>query len=90
MKSIPISPSEEKKLDHFLQQRPSAKELQEKNILKSTAIAPSLQQATIELEKQQLEDKLANKIAHRPEPEELKQRNILKSSFLYERLTNIV
>lgn len=37
----PLSPTEEKKLEDALAARPTQKELQEKNILKNTKIAPS-------------------------------------------------
>lgn len=37
----PLSPTEEKKLESALAQRPTPKELQEKNILKDSKVAPS-------------------------------------------------
>lgn len=37
----PLSPTEEKKLEDALASRPTQKELQEKNILKSSKVAPS-------------------------------------------------
>ncbi|ORY86303.1 hypothetical protein BCR37DRAFT_376874 [Protomyces lactucae-debilis] len=74
----PLSPAEEKKLDDLIAHRPSAKELQEKNILKDTHVAPALQQKQEELKKRQIEDALADKIAHRPEEKELKAHGILK------------
>lgn len=39
--SGPLSPAEEKKLEDALANRPTPKELQEKNILKGTSAAPS-------------------------------------------------
>lgn len=78
----PLSPAEEAKLDDLIAHRPSAKELQEKNILKDTKVAPSLQQKQEELRKKQIEDALAEKLAHRPEEKELKEHGILKGQSL--------
>ncbi|CCG81047.1 RPEL repeat protein [Taphrina deformans PYCC 5710] len=74
----PLSPAEEKKLEDALASRPTQKELQEKNILKNTKVAPSLQAKEEELKQQQLKDSLDTKLAMRPTPDELTQKNILK------------
>lgn len=51
---------------------------QDKNILKSTSLAPSLQSATAQLQKAQLEDRLESKLESRPDREELERIGILK------------
>ncbi|KAG0251549.1 hypothetical protein BG011_007527 [Mortierella polycephala] len=67
-------------LDHFLQERPPAEELVEKNILKGTNVEPALQQENEEIKKAQLEDALNTKLEHRPPASELLDHNILHES----------
>jgi len=76
-----LSPHDElakEKLDKLLTSRPDRKELVEKNILKNSNVAPSLQAKQAELERSQLENKLDQKLQARPSPEELVKEGILK------------
>ncbi|CAO3600422.1 unnamed protein product [Absidia cylindrospora] len=66
--TVPESP-----LESFLQRRPEAKALVEKNILKA------IQQQRDELSKRKVEDSLRHKISQRPTPELLVQQNILQN-----------
>jgi len=67
-----------KKLERKLSLRPEKQDLVDRNILKDSNIAPSLQAAQAELQKSQLEDKLGHAIQNRPNPEELVKEGILK------------
>lgn len=81
----PQSPQE--KLERFFEhQRPTVSELKERNILKDSKLAPSLQSAEVtskpiltqaELERKRLEDELSAKLSIRPKPDELVEQNIL-------------
>jgi len=76
-----LSPKSEqtKKLERQLSLRPDKSELVEKNILKSSSVAPSLQAAQADLERAQLENKLEGKLQARPKPEELVKEGILQA-----------
>ncbi|KIJ49484.1 hypothetical protein M422DRAFT_27850 [Sphaerobolus stellatus SS14] len=67
-----------KKLERKLSLRPEKQDLVDKNILKDSNVAPSLQAAQAELQRSQLEDKLDYALQHRPKPEELVKGGILK------------
>ena len=73
-----LSPTEEKKLDDAIAHRPTAKELQDKNILKDTKVAPGLQAAQSELEKARVGDALDAKLGNRPDAADLESKGILK------------
>lgn len=66
-----------KSLEKHLQQRPTAVELKERNILLDTKVAPSIQLQQKELEKRMRADSLNEKIANRPSPVELRKNGIL-------------
>ncbi|KAL1916920.1 uncharacterized protein VTP21DRAFT_5117 [Calcarisporiella thermophila] len=65
------------KLEKFLTKRPEASDLVERNVLKDTHVAPSLQSHAVELERNRLSDELDHKLEKRPDPKELVERNIL-------------
>ncbi|KAG8953527.1 hypothetical protein FRC04_002369 [Tulasnella sp. 424] len=67
------------KLERKLSLRPEREELVERNILKNTSVAPSLQAAQADLERAQLEDKLEQKLQARPKPDELVKEGILNA-----------
>ncbi|KAG0208719.1 hypothetical protein BGX28_000417 [Mortierella sp. GBA30] len=69
-------------LDRFLQERPSAEELMEKNILKDTNVEPEMQQQVEEIKKVRLEDALNTKLKNRPRPSELIDHNILHEAHM--------
>jgi hypothetical protein len=69
--------AEKERLEKLLKNRSDAKELQEKNILKGSNVAPALQAAQIELQKAQLEDKLEGRLDRRPERDDLERRGIV-------------
>jgi hypothetical protein len=84
--TAPQSPQE--KLEKFLDNRPSPAELKQRNILKDSKVAPSLQSAQVlarksqyshqaELERKRLEDELSAKLSIRPTPDELVEQRIL-------------
>ncbi|CAE7203195.1 unnamed protein product [Rhizoctonia solani] len=76
----PLSPrsAEAKlKLERSLKERPDKQDLVDRNILKDSKIAPSLQAAQEKLQRAQLEDKLDKAIGNRPKPEELVGSGIL-------------
>jgi len=58
--------------------RPERDDLEEKNILKGTDVAPSLQAARAALEKEQLADSLGHKLAERPDVAELHEKHIIE------------
>lgn len=66
-------------LNKQLQQRPSATDLKNRNILKDTTASPALQAAQSELQRLQLESNLDKKLSNRPAPEKLVKQNILKA-----------
>ncbi|KIO32287.1 hypothetical protein M407DRAFT_241536 [Tulasnella calospora MUT 4182] len=67
------------KLERKLSLRPERDELVERNILKNTSVAPSLQAAQADLERARLEDKLEQKLQARPKPDELVKEGILNA-----------
>lgn len=73
----PLSPDEKKRLEKAIESRPDQRELVDRNILKDTTVAPSLQAARDRLKRSQLEDKLEGDLQSRPKPEELVKRGIL-------------
>jgi len=76
-----LSPHDEvakEKLEKLMGARPDRKELVDKNILKNSNVAPSLQAKQAELERSQLEDILENKLQARPSPDELVKEGILQ------------
>jgi len=73
----PLSPDEKKRLEKAIESRPDQRELVDRNILKDTTVAPSLQAARDRLQRSQLEDKLEGDLQLRPKPEELVKRGIL-------------
>ncbi|CAE6435426.1 unnamed protein product [Rhizoctonia solani] len=76
----PLSPrtAEAKlKLEKSLKERPEKQELVERNILKDSKVAPSLQAAQDKLQRAQLEDKLEKALESRPKPEDLVSNGIL-------------
>jgi len=73
----PRDDAAKEKLDKLFASRPDRKELVDKNILKNSNVAPSLQAKQAELERSQLEDMLQNKLQARPSPEELVKEGIL-------------
>lgn len=76
--SLPLSPHPLSPIFASLQnRRPEREELEAKGILKDQKVAPALQQAKSELERSQLENKLAKDIANRPAPDSL-PKNILE------------
>jgi len=68
-----------KKLDEQLRQRPGADELIDKGILRDSNVAPALQAATKQLERSQLEDKIAKALTQRPGVDELVRDGILQA-----------
>lgn len=66
-------------LDRQLQQRPSATDLKNRNILKDTTASPALQAAQHELQRLQLESSLDKKLKQRPEAATLVKQNILQA-----------
>jgi len=74
-----VSPASKdaKSLERKLSLRPDRSELVEKNILKNSNAAPSLQAAQAELARARLEDQLESKLQARPTPEELVKEGIL-------------
>jgi len=64
-------------LEKFFERRPSLHELEERNIIKDTKVAPAIQSAKVELEKARLEDELSQKLAARPDPSSLIKERIL-------------
>ncbi|KAG8863458.1 hypothetical protein FRB96_008198 [Tulasnella sp. 330] len=80
-----LNPQDElakERLQKLLGERPERQELVDKNILKSSNVAPGLQAKQAELARSQLEDLLENKLQARPRPEELVKEGILQSSEL--------
>jgi len=75
----PGSPETRKAMERKLSLRPERNELVEKNILKNTSVAPSLQAAQAELERAQLEDQLESKLQRRPTVDELVKEGILNA-----------
>ncbi|CAE6480595.1 unnamed protein product [Rhizoctonia solani] len=76
----PLSPrsAEAKlKLEKGLKERPEKQDLVDRNILKDSKVAPSLQAAQEKLQRAQLEDKLGKALESRPKPEELVDHGIL-------------
>ncbi|CAE6536114.1 unnamed protein product [Rhizoctonia solani] len=76
----PLSPrsAEAKlKLEKSLKERPEKQDLVDRNILKDSKVAPSLQAAQDKLQRAQLEDKLDKALGSRPKPEELVDHGIL-------------
>ncbi|KAJ7346478.1 hypothetical protein DFH08DRAFT_960950 [Mycena albidolilacea] len=83
--SHPRQASVDEKTQEFLEsklaQRPDKSELIERNILKDDkGLAPALVAAREQLQRSQLQDKLAGNIASRPPREELEQKGILKGA----------
>jgi len=66
-------------LDRQLQQRPSATDLKNRNILKDTTASPALQAAQNELQRLQLGSALDKKLSQRPEAATLVKQNILQA-----------
>jgi len=78
-----LSPRDElakEKMEKMFASRPDRQELVDKNILKNSNVAPSLQAKQAELERSQLEDILENKLQARPSPEELVKEGILQQN----------
>ncbi|CAE6443337.1 unnamed protein product [Rhizoctonia solani] len=76
----PLSPrtAEAKlKLERSIKERPEKQELVDRNILKDSKVAPSLQAAQDKLQRAQLENKLGKALESRPKPEELVDHGIL-------------
>jgi len=69
----------ESQLDRQLQQRPSATDLKNRNILKDTNASPALQAAQNELQRLQLGSTLDKKLSQRPEAATLVKQNILQA-----------
>jgi len=67
-------------LEKHLQRRPDAQDLKDRNILLDTSVAPSLQSAAVELQRQQATDSLRKGLEKRPQREDLVERNILPDS----------
>ncbi|KAG8910524.1 hypothetical protein FRC01_006287 [Tulasnella sp. 417] len=65
------------KLERKLSLRPEREELVERNILKNTNVAPSLQAAQADLERARLENALEHKLQARPKVDELVKEGIL-------------
>ncbi|KAG8990928.1 hypothetical protein FRB90_001547 [Tulasnella sp. 427] len=68
-----------KNLERKLSLRPERDELVERNILKNTSVAPSLQAAQADLERARLENQLEAKLQSRPKPDELVKEGILNA-----------
>ncbi|KAG8533065.1 uncharacterized protein KY384_001848 [Bacidia gigantensis] len=76
-----ISPIERRNsLEKHLQTRPDPKDLKDRNILPQSNAAPALQQAQLELERNQATDALRKKLEKRPDKQELVDHNILPDS----------
>jgi len=77
----PISPIEsQSSLEKHLQTRPDPQDLKNRGILYDTNVAPSLQPAALELERQRAADALKRGLGKRPERDQLVDRNILPDS----------
>jgi len=78
----PISPVKERSnsLEKRLQYRPDVQDLKNRNILLDTNAAPALQQAALELNRNQITDSLKKGLEQRPERDALVERNILPDS----------
>ncbi|PWN53641.1 hypothetical protein IE53DRAFT_366183, partial [Violaceomyces palustris] len=70
--------NEKERLEKLLKNRSDQRELEEKNILHKSNLAPCLQATRKELERSQLEDRLEGRLERRPEREDLVQKGILK------------
>ncbi|CCM00405.1 uncharacterized protein FIBRA_02435 [Fibroporia radiculosa] len=75
-----VDPETVEKLERRLSLRPDKQDLVERNILKESNVAPSLQAAKDRLERSQLEDKLEHALQQRPKAEELVKDGILQST----------
>ncbi|KAJ5820508.1 hypothetical protein N7474_006099 [Penicillium riverlandense] len=67
-------------LEKHLQTRPDMQDLKDRHILLDTNVAPSLQAARQDLDRQRATDNLKRNLEKRPEREELIERNILPAS----------
>ncbi|CEJ55013.1 RPEL repeat protein [Penicillium brasilianum] len=67
-------------LEKHLQTRPDMQDLKNRHILLNTNVAPSLQSAQQELDRQRATDNLKKNLEKRPERDELVERNILPAS----------
>ncbi|GAB1207413.1 hypothetical protein APSETT445_006130 [Aspergillus pseudonomiae] len=76
--SLAASPMERRNsLEKHLLNRPDPHDLKERHILLDTNVAPSIQAARQELDRQRTTDSLKKHLEHRPDREELVERNIL-------------
>ena len=66
-----------KNLESFLINRPKLDDLEQRNIVKETKVAPTLVAKALELEKSQIKDKLEQKLERRLTKDELIKRKIL-------------
>jgi len=66
-------------LERRLELRPDQHDLEDKNILKGSDVAPSLQATRAALEKEQLVDTLGHKLSERPDVAELQDKHIIEA-----------
>ncbi|KAK5790789.1 hypothetical protein VI817_008076 [Penicillium citrinum] len=67
-------------LEKHLQTRPGMQDLKDRHILLDTNVAPALQAARQDLDRQRAQDNLKKNLERRPDREELIERNILPAT----------
>lgn len=65
-------------IESKIAQRPTPKELKDRNIIRDSNVSPALQSSAIDLEKAKKADSLNKGLSSRPSAEDLANRRILK------------
>ncbi|KAJ6147197.1 hypothetical protein N7497_009179, partial [Penicillium chrysogenum] len=80
-RAVPSPTSERRNsLEKHLQTRPDMQDLKNRHILLDTNVAPALQSARQELDRQRATDSLKKNLEKRPDKDELVERNILPAT----------